>query len=70
MRTYSFKGSLHTTIFNILKIIQYSKNILKCNIVKNIFKIYKKITFVLKKKNFCIINKIKLVSEAATRGVL
>ena len=51
-----FKGSLHTTIFwkytelfNILKyrIIQYSKNI--CHMVKNIFKMHKRITFWLKK---------------------
>ena len=33
----------------IYRIIRYSKNILKFNMVKNIFKIYKKITVLLKK---------------------
>ena len=28
---------------------QYPKNIFECNMVKNIFKIFKKITFLLKK---------------------
>ena len=51
----------HNDILKIYKIIQYSENIFKCNMGKNIFKIYKKITFLLKKKNFCIMNKIILV---------
>ena len=39
----------HNNILKICRIIQYSKNIFKCNMVKNIFKIYKKVTFLLKK---------------------
>ena len=46
----------HNDILNIYRIIQYFKNIFKFNIVKNIFKMYKKITFLLKKNNFCIMN--------------
>ena len=46
----SYKGLVtHNDILKIYRIIQYSKNIFKCNMVKNIFKIYKKITFLLKK---------------------
>ena len=45
-----YKGLVtHNDILKIYRIIQYSKNIFKCNMVKNIFKIYKKITFLLKK---------------------
>ena len=45
-----FKGFVtHNDILKIYRIIQYSKNIFECNMVKNIFKIYKKITFFLKK---------------------
>ena len=36
-------------ILKIYRIIQYFKNIFKCNMVKNIFKIDKKIAFLLKK---------------------
>ena len=39
----------HNDILKIYRIIQYFKNIVKCNMVKNIFKTYKKITFLLKK---------------------
>ena len=39
----------HNHILKIYRIIQYSKNVFKCNMVKNILKIYKKITFLLKK---------------------
>ena len=39
----------HSDILKIYRIIQYSKNIFKCNMVKNIFKIYKNIKFLLKK---------------------
>ena len=39
----------HNDILKIYGIIQYSKNIFKCNMVKNINKIYKKIALLLKK---------------------
>ena len=39
----------HNDILKIYRIVQYFKNIFKCNTVKNIFKIYKQITFLLKK---------------------
>ena len=39
----------HHDILKIYRIIQYSKNIFKCNMVKNILKIYKKIIYLLKK---------------------
>ena len=45
----SLKGSLHNDILKKYRIIQYSKNIFKCNMAKNIFKMYKKIIFLLKK---------------------
>ena len=46
----SLKGLVtHSDILKIYRIIQYSKGIFKCNMVKNIFKMYKKITFLLKK---------------------
>ena len=51
----------HNNILKTSRIIQYFKNIFKCNMVKNIFKIYKKITFLLKKNYFCKMNKIKPV---------
>ena len=44
--------TLLATLYNILKIygiIQFSKNIFKCNLLKIIFEIYKKITLLLKK---------------------
>ena len=45
-----YKGLVtHNDILKIYRIIQYSKNIFKCNMIKNIFKICKKITFLLKK---------------------
>ena len=40
------------------RIIQYSQNIFKCNMVKKIG-IYKTITFLFKNNNLCIMNKIK-----------
>ena len=47
---YSSKGLVtHNYILKIHRVIQYSKNIFKCNLVKNILKIYKKITFLLLK---------------------
>ena len=39
----------HNNILKIYRTTQYSKNISKCNMVKNILKIYEKITFLLKK---------------------
>ena len=39
----------HNDILKIYRIIQYSKNIFKYNMVKNIFKIYKNNIFLLKK---------------------
>ena len=45
-----FKGLVtHNDILKIYRIIQYFKNIFKRNMVKIIFKIYKKIRFLLKK---------------------
>ena len=45
-----FKGLVtHNDILKIYRIIQHSKNIFKCNMGKNIFKIYQKLTFLLKK---------------------
>ena len=45
-----YKGLVtHNDILKIYRIIQYSRNIFKCNNAKNILKIYKKITFLLKK---------------------
>ena len=43
-----FKGLVtHNHILKIYRIIQYSGNIIKCNMVKNIFEICIKITFLL-----------------------
>ena len=42
-------GLVTHDILKIYEIIQYSKNIFKCNMVKNSFEIYKKTTFLLKK---------------------
>ena len=39
----------HNDILKIYRVIQYFKNIFKCDMVKDIFKIYEKITFLLKK---------------------
>ena len=50
----------HNDIQKIYRIIQYFKNIFKCNMVKNIFKIYKDKIFT-QKNNFCVINKVKPV---------
>ena len=48
--TWKYKGLVtHNDILKICRITQYSKNIFKYAVVKNIFKIYKKITFLLKK---------------------
>ena len=45
-----YKGLIiQNDILKIYRSIQYSKNIFKCNMVKNIFKIYQKVTFLLKK---------------------
>ena len=52
LRFLRTRYTLLATHYNILKIygiIQYSTNIFKCNLVKIIFEIYKKITFLLKK---------------------
>ena len=38
----------HNDIPKIYRIFQYSKDIFKCNMVKNIFKIYEKIVFTQK----------------------
>ena len=58
-----YKGLVtHNDILKIYRIIQYSKNIFKCNIVKNIFKIYKKIKFLLQ-KIICVKHKYNISFE-------
>ena len=50
----------HNDILKIYRNIQYSKNIYKCNMVKNVLTYIKRSHF-YSKNNFCIMNKIKLV---------
>ena len=53
--TWKYKGLVtHNDILKICRITQYSKNIFKYAVVKNIFKILKRLHF-YSKSNFCII---------------
>ena len=40
---------MHNDILKIYRIIQYFRNICKCNMVKKFFRMYKMFTFLLKK---------------------
>ena len=59
---YMFKGLVtHNDILKIYTIIQYLKNIFRCNMVKNIFRIMKNDHIFTQKIFFLYMNKIKPV---------
>ena len=64
---------MHNDILKIYRIIQYFRNICKCNMVKKFFRMYKMFTFLLKKivsAKFDFIHYAKIIFLSKTQSRL